>query len=133
LEDLREPTGWLDEFVEEKSAPIDKIRQMITGFVEGRREHPERYHLLAQVLFDESAPIDLRRRVAQRGQIIRAVLRRLIISGQNAGEIASGDPDQLVRAVFAALDGLTALHRFDPATYRVDFPDAEILMRMLKP
>lgn len=133
IEDLDAPTDWLDQFAEEESAPIDKITQMIAGFVESRRDHPERYQLLAQILQDESAPVDLRARVAQRGRAVRTVLRQLIVTGQSEGEVAPGDPDQLVRAIFAALDGLTAWSGSDPAAYRANFPDAEIFLRMLEP
>jgi hypothetical protein len=63
---------------------------------------------------------------------VRAVLRRLIVAGQASSEIAPGDPDQLVRAILASLEGLTAWSASDPETYRADFPDAEIFLRMLK-
>lgn len=133
IQDLQAPAEWLEQFESEKSAPLERIRQMVTGFVESRRDHPERYQLLAQVLNDESAPDDLRQRIAQRGRAVRSVLHRLIVAGQVCGEVATGDPDQLVRAVFAALEGLTAWPTSDPTTHHADFPDAEIFMRMLEP
>jgi AcrR family transcriptional regulator len=132
-EDLSAPAAWLEQFAESAGQPVDKIRQMVTGFVESRRENPEHYQFLAQVLNDESAPDDLREHLARRGQMVRGVLRKLIVAGQAAGEVAGGDPDQLVRAILAALEGLTAWY----AAGRVDglaaFSDAEILLRMIKP
>ncbi len=133
LEDLQDPTGWLDAFAESPAPALEKIRQMVTGFVESRRDAPERYQLLAQVLNDDSAPAGLREQIARRGQVVRSVLRGLIADGQAAGALAPGDPDQLARAVLATLEGLTAHPDPDPAAYRAGFPDADIILRMLKP
>ncbi len=130
MRDLETPADWLEEFARTSASPAEKIRQMVSGFLESRREYPQRYQLLAQLLQDETAPSDLRLRVAERGRVVRAALRDLIAAGQAAGEVAPGDPDQLVRAVFAALEGLTAHPVQDPAAFRSDFPDAEILLRM---
>jgi AcrR family transcriptional regulator len=133
LQDLEAPAGWLEQFVREQAVPMEKIRQMVTGLVESRRDHPERYQLLAQALNDEAAPEEMRQRVAQRGRELQAVLRELIVAGQAAGEVAPGEPDQLVRAVFAALEGLTARPIPDLVAYRADFPAAEFFLRMLEP
>lgn len=133
IQDLRAPTDWLEQFAKEQAAPVEKIRQLVTGFVAARRDHPESYQLLARVLNDESAPGDLREQVMKRGRAVRAVLRELISAGQATGEVASGDPDQLVRALFAVLDGLAVWPGSDPDSYQADFPDAEIFLRMLRP
>ncbi len=133
IQDLQTPTDWLEAFDSQPAAPIEKIRRMVSGFVNSRREYPEHYQLLAQVLNDESAPQDLRQKVTERGQAVQAVLRDLIIAGQASGEVAAGDPDQLARAVFAALDGLTARPVTNRAAYLADFPSAEIFLRMLQP
>jgi AcrR family transcriptional regulator len=131
--DLEAPMDWLEQFAQSPGRPMDKIRRMVTGFVDSRRDFPERYQLLAQVLNDESAPADLRQRLAQRGQAVRSVLRDLIRDGQKTGEVAAGDPDQLVRAVLSALEGLTAWYVSDNEDYRAGFPEAEIILRMLVP
>jgi AcrR family transcriptional regulator len=131
--DLSAQSGWLEEFSRAVGQPMQKIRQMVSGFAQSHYEHPEHYRLLAQVLTDDSVPGDLRERVAARGQAVRALLRELIVAGQAAGEVASGSPDQLARAVLAALEGLTAWHAASPSPDGADFPDPEILLRMLKP
>ncbi len=98
-----------------------------------RWELPERYQLLAQVLDDETSPVDLREKVAKRGRMMREVLRKLIVDGQAVGEVASGEPDQLVWVIFAALEGLTRHPGGNLEMHRADFPDVEIILRMLKP
>lgn len=131
LHDLQAPADWLEQFAEMPGSPAEKIRQMVTGFLDSRREHPERYQLLAQVLQDETVPGELRERVADRGRVVQDVLRGLIVAGQASGEVERGDPGQLVRATFAVLEGLTAWSAHDPSAYRTTFPDAEIVLRML--
>jgi len=61
------------------------------------------------------------------------LLRQLIVEGQTTGEVAAGDPDQLVRAILACIEGLTRQAVYDPEHYHEHFPDARIFLRMLKP
>ena len=50
------------------------------------------------------------------------------------GEVAAGDPDQLVRAILACLDGLIRWGTHDdPVHDNEHFPEASIFLRMLKP
>src|SRR5512147_1914809 len=63
LQDLQSPAGWLEQFAEMRTTPMEKIRLMVTGFVESRRDHPEHYQLLSRALNDESAPGALREQV----------------------------------------------------------------------
>jgi hypothetical protein len=61
------------------------------------------------------------------------MLRELIVEGQVTGEVVAGDPDQLVRAILACLDGLTWWGASDPEHDHEHFPDVGIFLRMLKP
>lgn len=133
LQDLEGPTEWFEAFAEASGPAIEKIRRMIGGLMASRREHPERYQLLNQVLNDESSPADLREWVAERGRVMRDVLRNLIADGQTAGEVASGEPDQLVRAIFAELEGLSLRPSGNLEAFQADYPNVEIILRMLKP
>jgi AcrR family transcriptional regulator len=133
VDDLGTPAAGLGHFLEMPGTPGERLKSLVSGFVESRRQYPERYLLLDQALADEATPGDLRDLIARRGQEVRDVLRRLIVAGQAAGEVASGDPDQLVRAILACLDGLTRWAVHHPGQYDQHFPDAEIFLRMLKP
>jgi hypothetical protein len=61
-------------------------------------------------------------------------MHQLIIEGQATGEIAKDDPDQLMVALMACINGLmkraTMLNPEDAKKY---FPDTKIILRMLKP
>ena len=112
--------------------PGERLTLMISEFVESRR-HPELFLLLGQMLSNEAAPSGLRELVRKRSQVLQDTLRQLIVAGQATGEVAAGDPDQLVRAIFACLDGLIRWAAYYPEQYNEHFPDAGIFLRMLKP
>lgn len=60
------------------------------------------------------------------------VVRQLVVAGQAAGEVAQGDPDQLVIAMIACLNGLSRLALQGGEHMRAHFPETEIILRMLK-
>jgi len=45
--------------------------------------------------------------------------------------VAAGDPDQLVIAIVACLDGLVRIGLHDPAQFPQRCPDARIILRLL--
>jgi hypothetical protein len=47
--------------------------------------------------------------------------------------VAAGDPDQLLIAITASLDGLVRFGLHHPEQFHTLCPDASILLRMLKP
>lgn len=129
---LQAPSAGLQRFLETEGSPGERLTLLISEFVESRK-HPESYQLLDQVLSAETTPDDLREVIHTRGQELQRVLKQLIVEGQVTGEVAAGDPDQLIRAIFACLDGLIRWATYDPEHYEEHFPDASIFLRMLKP
>ena len=111
----------------------ERLDRLISRLVETRRDRPEFSQLFYQVLSDEATPRDLREQALRQGQAFQDLLRRLIVEGQATGEVAAGDPDQLVTAVLAFLDGLVRLSVIDPERFQRHFPDARIILRMLRP
>src|SRR5437764_6563034 len=89
--------------------PGERLAFLVSIAWEGRREHPENYQLLYQVLDDETTTDDIRELIGRQGQAYQDVLRQLIVEGQVTGEITEGDPDQLVIVVLTCLDGLSRL------------------------
>jgi hypothetical protein len=72
-----------------------------------------------------------RRIFARKG--MEATMRQLIVEGQATGEVAPGDPDQLVAVMSACLDGLTRWALRDPEQFRTYVPDARIVLRLVQP
>jgi AcrR family transcriptional regulator len=123
--------GW-QRFGEQAGTPGQRLDWLIARLVESRRNHPEYSHLLSHVLSDEETPLDLREQAARYGQMFQDQLRQLIVAGQASGEVRAADPDQLVTAVLAVLDGLTRLAVSHPDRFQRHYPDAGIIQGMLK-
>jgi hypothetical protein len=116
-----------------EATPGERLAALITLSVESRRDYPEFYQLLGQALRSEQALPELRQLVRNQRQRLQAGLRQLIVDGQITGEVRAADPDQLVRAIFACLEGLTRWAMDDPERYHDHFPAAGIFLRMLTP
>jgi AcrR family transcriptional regulator len=113
--------------------PGERLELLVSKAWEGRREHPEYYQVLYQVLDDEATSGDIRELIGKQGKAYLGVLRQLIVEGQATGEVARGDPDQLVIVILACLDGLTRLALRDPEQVKKHFPDIGIILRIFKP
>ena len=113
--------------------PAAKLELLVSRMLEVRREHPEFVQILYRVLSDRPAQTDLLELARKRVNVLMKVLRSLIVEGQATGEVADGDPDQLVTAIFVYIDGLSRLALTDPDRSRKHFPDTEIVLRMLRP
>jgi AcrR family transcriptional regulator len=113
--------------------PGERLSFLVSMAWEGRREHPEIYQLMYQVLGDEATSDNIRELIGRQGQTYQDVLRQLIVEGQATGEVAEGDPDQLVIVFLTCLDGLSRLALREPEWVKKHFPDSEIILRIFKP
>jgi AcrR family transcriptional regulator len=113
--------------------PTERLGLLVSMAWEGRRKHPEIYQLLYQVLDDEATSDEIRELIGRQGQTYQDVLRQLIVEGQATGEVAQGDPDQLVIVFLACLDGLSRLALRAPEWVTKHFPETEIILRLFKP
>jgi AcrR family transcriptional regulator len=112
--------------------PTERLGFLVSIAWEGRREHPEIYQLMYQVLDNEATSDDIRELIGRQGQTYQDVLRQLIVEGQATGEVAQGDPDQLVIVFLACLDGLSRLALREPEWVTTHFPETEIILRLFK-
>lgn len=122
----------LEHILEMPGTPGERLHFLISRILEYRRERLEFYQLF-QMFHDEATPDHLRELMRKQSQTFQDVMRQLIVEGQASGELAKGDPDQLVLAVIAFLNGLSNLALRSPEKFKNHFPDTEIILRMLKP
>lgn len=115
------------------ATPGERLARLIAAVLEQRRDHPAVFQLLDQALSAGAPHPSLLALIRQRREAFLGELRQLICDGQAAGEVAAGDPDQLVLAVTAALDGLARVALRDPEQFKRLCPDPAILLRMLLP
>ena len=107
---------------------------LVSYILESRRVEPEFYQPLYRVLNDDKVPNDLREVVKKRGKALQAEIRQSIVEGQATGEVAKDDPDQLLGAILACLDGASrAMVNLEPEAAKKSIPDAKVVLRMLRP
>ena len=112
----------------------ERLGLALTYMLGALREKPEYPQFVNQILGDESAPVDLREALAKNGAVIKKSIRKLIVEAQADGDVAAGDPDQLLFTLLATIDGLVS-RMSDPMRIeeRKHFPDPKIILRMLSP
>jgi AcrR family transcriptional regulator len=110
-----------------------RLHRLITSMVEARQAQPQLFLLLQHVVSDPATPPDLLDLILARGRAAADTMRRLVTEAQAAGEAAPDDPDQLVTAIMACLDGLGRFTFAYPGQAAEHFPTAEIITRMLQP
>jgi AcrR family transcriptional regulator len=111
--------------------PGQRLGHIISKMLTGRKEFPEFYQFMYQALNDGKLPDDLREAMYKQGAIVEDIIRRLIVEGQATGEIAKDDPDQLLAAIMACVEGIWKRMAYPNA--RGAFPDTRIILRMLRP
>ena len=111
-----------------------RLGLLLTPMLGSLRQNAEFSQFLNQVLRDENVPVELREAVAKNGTVIKKSIRKLIVEAQASGDVAADDPDQLLFALLAAIDGLVS-RMSDPIKIeeRKHFPDPKIVLRMLRP
>ena len=113
--------------------PGERLARIISGMVERRRKDPELYQFVSQAMADDSLPPDIMEEMKTRGPLVHKILRQLVVEGQATGEIADDNPDKLVRAIVACLDGLSRMAPLPSERLENEMPDASIILRMLRP
>lgn len=109
------------------------LELIVSDIIRQRQEHPEFSKLVFQTIFDERLPLDIREMLDKQGRGARRIMHQLIVQGQAKGEIAKDDPNLLVDALFACIEGLSRKMASVGPGVRVELPNPKIIMRMLKP
>jgi AcrR family transcriptional regulator len=113
--------------------PRDRLNRIVTAMLERRREDPEFYQFFYQAMTSDTLPADLREQIEQQGRSMREIMRGLVVEAQETGEIASDDPDKLVSALLACIDGLSRMMQLSPEDVQKQMPGAGIILRILGP
>lgn len=125
----------IQQLLEMPGTPGKRLATLISSIVgaRGQREPLEAHQLLHHALDADAMPEEIRELLSRRYQMLLATMRQLIVEGQATGEVAPGDPDQLVAVMSACLDGLTRWALRDPEQFRTYVPDAQIVLRLFQP
>ena len=117
-----------------KEPPGKRLTLLITNMLQTNRQNPGISQIMYNALEDETTPADLKAMIQRNGQELQSVIRQLIVDGQATGEVVKDDPDQLLVTLLAVVNGLMKrATMLDPNDAKNHFPDAKIILRMLKP
>ncbi len=121
------------EALERPGTPWERLEWWLSRAMTWVRKRPEVVLFMTQVLVNEPAHEALRGLVYQLSRAAHNELRRLIVQGQEAGQMVAGNPDQLVNAIQSCLQGFAIQAAFDQDHMGENLPDAQVLLRLLKP
>ncbi len=117
-----------------QGTPGTRLALLISYILAENKTNPGFSQIFSQVLADDKTPSELRQLVLKNGKIIQDIIRQLIVEGQATGEITNDDPDQLMVALMACINGLMKrATMLNPEDAKKHFPEAKIILRMLKP
>lgn len=139
LSELIKPTvpdaAGFEKLLAMPGTPGERLAALISSIVgaRGQREPLETHQVIQHALDAGVMPEEMRESLGKRYHLLLETMRQLIVEGQATGEVASGDPDQLVAVVSACLDGLTRWALRDPTRFRAYVPDAQIILRLCQP
>lgn len=111
-----------------QGSPLDKIKYLTKEILdESGRPY---FKLIHQARTSEGVPEKVKELIAQYS--LKSFVDELLPvfrEGQQTGEIAAGDPGELIAAYLSVLSSLMMLNAQDEETYRL--PSSDILMRMV--
>lgn len=111
--------------------PIEKVRQTakyILGGIESFADSAYYFLIVTHAMVMENAGEEHQRLLAS-SDVATQAMERILMAGQQAGEIAQGDPLDMAMAFFAAIQGL-ALFKVSMTDFHM--PDPELLVNMVK-
>lgn len=119
--------------LEMPGTPWERLEWWFSRSIEWVCKRPEIILFMAQILVNEPAHQELRKLVYQLSRASHQELRHLIVEGQEAGQVVAGNPDQLVIAIQSCLQGFAIEAALQPDYQVENLPDAQVLLRLLRP
>ncbi|MEV0952782.1 TetR/AcrR family transcriptional regulator [Promicromonospora sp. NPDC050249] len=117
--------------LEGPGSPIDLVREFTTAYLadlaadDGAAEFSE----VVSQGFSTDTPAGTRARLLAPHRTLWQAFSAVVRRGQEAGQLADGDPDTMTVCYFATLSGLTTLRL--ALGHDVNLPSAELVLRML--
>jgi AcrR family transcriptional regulator len=128
---LQKVSEMTQQALEMPGTPLDRLHWLVTMVLLHLQKKPEAMMVFHRLVAEECVRNEWRELANRFNTLLTDVMDRLIVEGQEAGQIVRDDPALLAMALQACLRGLTfcAMTRGSEQS----FPDADILLRLLKP
>jgi AcrR family transcriptional regulator len=112
--------------------PWNRLHWLLTQVVIRAQQDPEEFMVIVQAYTSQAVPQKARTMAIQYTVASSQALRELIVEGQAAKHVITGDADQLAMTLTACLQGL-ALTAASPIHEVSGLPDVAMVLRMLEP
>ena len=130
---LQSATSLAQAALELPCSPLEKLRWLLQITLSGMWRKPDYALVVLHALNSETTPQEVREQVLEQSIHTLQLYRRLIVEGQEAGEIVEGDPDMLTLVFAACVQGLSSSVPYLPRALGIDGPpDPEVVLRILK-
>lgn len=117
------------EAMEQPGGPMEKLRWLVHQLVGGLWDSPAYGLVMLDALTSQAVPEAIRDQGLKLALEFQSVLYRLIVAGQEAGEISrEDDAMELTTMVGACIEGLTTTRAYYPQNRR---PNPDIILRLL--
>jgi AcrR family transcriptional regulator len=103
------------------SDPWERLTRITERMLQGLIIHPEYMLVLTQSLVNQDAPPEVGKLLASLGQQLNKHLVGLIETGQKAGQVVQGNPQELSMTFIAAIQGL-AITQFTQGMFTQPLP-----------
>lgn len=125
-------TQLVERMSTESGTPWEKLRNITQSMLDGIARRPEYSLVMLHALSNVAVPFEVRELVQRQMLTLRDVLITLIREGQRTGEVGAGDAEQLAMIFLSCIQGIAVSANFLP-TYALALPDADTVLRMLRP
>lgn len=120
--------------LQQPGSPMGKLRWLLQVSLEGLWRKPEYAQVTHHAFSSEAMTPEIREMALEQSKPILQLYQRLIIEGQEAGEVVQGDPATLTLVFSACIGGLSAGISYLPHALGINEPpDPDLILRILKP
>ena len=119
--------------------PWERLHWLTSQMLQGAREQPEAFMVVMQAFVNDAVPDEARSIAWESSVASLEMMKQLVVEGQEAGELITGDPDHLASVFGWCLQGMALGMGFVnrqpagptplPAT---SFPTADDILRIVK-
>ncbi|HET8840260.1 MAG TPA: TetR/AcrR family transcriptional regulator [Ktedonobacteraceae bacterium] len=116
---------------EQPGTPWERLYQLTTIILEGILREPEGFLLSQQAITSDAVPQEIKEMVWLHASQGIEEFQQLIIEGQTAGQVATGDSAELANLYFACIGGI-AMNFTNFRSPLSNYPKPESVLRLLK-
>lgn len=114
-------------------SPWDRLKTMTEAVVPYAFDGDGPYYFLimTQAYISEAVPKEVKELIETLGPQYAEHIVKVIVEGQQTGEVAAGDPLEMAAAYFALINGLASSSMHGEA--RLPLPSPEVVLRIFRP